>query len=136
MKEALRVGIAVTAGVLLWGLLWNLGTAGLADIFPADLAGVERIESTSLLLLMAAYSALLSSAVGWLAARIGGESAFIATLVLSVVNLAIGSLVQTIYWAMMPLWYHLPVPGTDPARNPARRAPGHHIRRCARAALP
>lgn len=107
MKEALRVGIAVTAGVLLWGLLWNLGTAGLAGLFPADLAGVERIESTSLLLLMAAYSALLSSAVGWLAARIGGESAFIATLVLSVVNLAIGSLVQTIYWAMMPLWYHL-----------------------------
>ena len=107
MKEALRVGIAVTAGVLLWGLLWNLGTARLAELFPADLAGVERIESTSLLLLMAAYSALLSSAVGWLAARIGGESAFIATLVLSVVNLAIGSLVQTIYWAMMPLWYHL-----------------------------
>ena len=107
MKEALRVGIAVTAGVLLWGLLWNLGTARLAELFPADLAGVERIESTSLLLLMLAYSALLSSAVGWLAARIGGESAFIATLVLSVVNLAIGSLVQTIYWAMMPLWYHL-----------------------------
>lgn len=107
MKEALRVGIAVTAGVLLWGLLWNLGTAGLAGLFPADLAGVEHIESTSLLLLMLAYSALLSSAVGWLAARIGGESAFIATLVLSVVNLAIGSLVQTIYWAMMPLWYHL-----------------------------
>ena len=107
MKEALRVGIAVTAGVLLWGLLWNLGTARLAELFPADLAGVERIESTSLLLLMVAYSALLSSAVGWLAARIGGESAFIATLVLSVVNLAIGSLVQTIYWAMMPLWYHL-----------------------------
>lgn len=107
MKEALRVGIAVTAGVLLWGLLWNLGTARLADLFPADLAGVERIESTSLLLLMVAYSALLSSAVGWLAARIGGESAFIATLVLSVVNLAIGTLVQTIYWAMMPLWYHL-----------------------------
>jgi len=107
MKEALRVGAAVVSGVLLWGLLWNLGTAGLAAVFPAELAGVERIESAPLLLLMIAYSTLLSMAVGWLAARIGRDTAFIATLVLGVVNLAIGILVQTIYWERMPLWYHL-----------------------------
>ena len=105
MNEALRVGAAVTAGVLPWGsqLPWNKGTTGLGSPFFAELAVVERIGSPSPALLMAAYSARLSSTAGRLAARISGDFAFIAAIVLGVVILVIDALAETI----QPLRYHL-----------------------------
>ena len=111
MNEALRVGAAVTAGVLPWGsqLPWNKGTTGLGSLFSAELAVVERIGSPSPALLMAAYSARLSSTAGRLAARISGDFAFIAAIVLGVVILVIDALAETIHWAILPLRYHLRV---------------------------
>ncbi len=109
MKEALRVGAPVTAGVLPWGpqLPWNKGTAGLGSPSSAELAVVERIGSPSPALLMAAYSARLSSTAGRLAARISGDFAFMAAIVPGVVILVIDALAETIHWAIVPLRYHL-----------------------------
>ena len=109
MKEALRVGAAVTAGVLPWGsqLPWNKGTAGLGSLFSAELAVVERIGSPSPALLVAAYSARLSRTAGRLAAQISGDFAFIAAIVPGVVDLVIDALAETIHWAILPLRYHL-----------------------------
>lgn len=105
MSDRIRTVVAVVAGVFLWGLLWNLGNAGAAALFPDTLANVDRIEAPGPLLALVAYSALLSVGTGWLAASIG--RATVAVLVLGLVNLAIGIVVQSAYRDMMPLWYHV-----------------------------
>ena len=107
MNDTVRAVMAVITGVFLWGMFWNLGNAGAAALFPDQLAGVERIEAPGLLLMLVAYSILLSVGTGWLAALIGKGAGATAVLVLGVVNLAIGIAVQTAYWEMMPVWYHL-----------------------------
>ena len=107
MNDGFRVALAVVAGVVLWGLAWNLGNVALAAAFPDELAGVARIEAPGLLLVLVAYSVLLSGAAGWLAASLAGAGAATAVLVLGVVDLALAIVVQTVYWEMMPLWYHL-----------------------------
>ncbi|MEE4298984.1 MAG: hypothetical protein V2J24_06045 [Pseudomonadales bacterium] len=107
MNDTVRAIIAVVTCVFLWGLCWNLGNAGAAAVFPDELAGVERIEAPGLLLMLVGYSILLSIGAGWLAAFLGRAAAATAVLVLGTVNLAIGIAVQTAYWDMMPLWYHL-----------------------------
>ena len=68
---------AVVLGVVLWGVLWNGGNAGLG------VAGVitvgEPISSVPVLLGMIAYSAVLSLLAGYVAAAVkGGADAMTA----------------------------------------------------------
>jgi hypothetical protein len=97
---------AVVAGVVLWGVLWNGGSAGLGA------AGVitvgEPITAVPVLLGLIAYSAGLSVLAGWVCAVIkDGPDAMTAVKGLAAVNLLIGIAVEVMYWSLMPVWYHL-----------------------------
>ena len=97
---------AVAAGVVLWGVLWNGGNAGLGA------AGVitvgEPITAVAVLLGLLGYSAVLSVVAGWVTAAIeGGPDPMGAVRALAGVNLVIGIVVEVTYWSLMPVWYHL-----------------------------
>lgn len=123
-----RTIAAVIAGVVLWGVLWNGGNAGLgaAGIITVG----EPITGVGILLGLIAYSAILSVLAGYVTAAIkGGPDAMGAVKALAGVNLAIGIVVEVLYWALMPVWYHviflaLVVPMT--MLGGSRRAAGQH----------
>lgn len=97
---------AVIAGVVLWGVVWNGGNAGLGA------AGVitvgEPITGVGILLGLIGFSAVLSGLAGYVTAAIdGGPDAMRAVKALAGVNLAIGIVVEIMYWDLMPAWYHV-----------------------------
>ena len=97
---------AVVVGVVLWGVLWNGGSAALGA------AGVitvgEPVTAAAVLLGLLGYSAVLSVVAGWVAASIqGGPDPMRAVRALAGANLAIGIAVEVMYWSLMPVWYHL-----------------------------
>jgi hypothetical protein len=107
MKKTGRVVLAVVTGVVLWGLLWNVGTLGTQRLLPALAAPGEPITHAGVLLGFIAYSVVLSVLAGWVAAGVAGEGGRIAVLALALVNLVIGIGVEVSYWALMPAWYHV-----------------------------
>lgn len=97
---------AVVVGVVLWGVLWNGGNAGLGA--AGIIAVGEPIEAAPVLLGLLAYSAVLSVLAGWVTAAIrGAPEPMGAVRALAGVNLAIGIVVEIMYWSLMPVWYHL-----------------------------
>ena len=85
---------AVVAGVVLWGLLWNvmnLGLAGAGVITPG-----EPITAVGVLVGLILYSAVLSLGAGWAAAAIkGAPDAMTAVRALAGTNLLIGIVTET-----------------------------------------
>lgn len=97
---------AVVLGVVLWGVLWNGGNAGLGAAGVITIG--EPITGVGILLGLIAYSAVLSVVAGYVAAAVkGGPDAMTAVKILAGVNLAIGILVEVMYWDLMPAWYHI-----------------------------
>jgi hypothetical protein len=97
---------AVIAGVVLWGVLWNGGNAalGAAGVFVMG----EPISHPPTLLGLIAYSVLLSLLAGFVTAAIKRPpDAMAAVKILAGANLAIGILVEVLYWSLMPVWYHV-----------------------------
>ncbi len=97
---------AVVVGVVLWGVLWNGGNAVLGSTGIITVG--EPITGVGVLLGLIAYSAALSVLAGWSAAAIAGvPGAMGAVRALAGVNLAIGIVVEAMYWSLMPAWYHI-----------------------------
>lgn len=105
MRTAKMIG-AVVAGVMIWGLLWNLGTQAIQSAVPEITAG-ERIAHVGVLLGYVVYSALLGVLAGWLAAAIVGHDPMRTVWILAVVQLVIGLFVQYSYAHLFPIWYHV-----------------------------
>ena len=90
----------------MWGVLWNGGNAGLGAAGVITIG--EPITSVGVLLGLIAYSAVLSLLAGYTTAAVrGGPDAMGAVKALAVVNLAIGIVVEVMYWSLMPAWYHV-----------------------------
>ena len=97
---------AVVAGVVLWGVLWNGGNAGLGAAGVIEVGA--PISAVGVLLGLIAYSAVLSVLAGYTTAAIkGGPDAMGAVKALAGVNLAIGIAVEVMYWSLLPVWYHI-----------------------------
>lgn len=107
MKPSLRIILAVLAGFVLWGLVWNVFTASMMAVFPDDLVANEPITGTGYLVLFIAVSAVVSVLAGWATARIGKDRAATAVRALAIVNLVVGIAVEVSYWDLMPAWYHI-----------------------------
>ena len=105
--EKAKVVLAVLAGVVLWGVLWNVGTLGSQRALPELAAPGEPVTHAGLLLAWIAYSVALSVLAGWVAAALAGERAAAAVWGLALVNLAIGIAVEVAYWGLFPAWYHV-----------------------------
>lgn len=106
MHPGFRLLIAVLAGVFAWGFLWSLGNALVLLYWSGAFAGDGSLRAPAPLLLLVAWSVVLSLGAGWLAARIDVPAPRRAVWALATVQLAIGVVVQAGSWPLMPLWYH------------------------------
>jgi len=104
----IRSILSVLAGIVLWGVLWAGGGAALAAALPGSFAQNGVTSSTELLVLLLAYSVVLSVFAGWVTARLAARFPVGHAWALGVVQVVIGIAVQASYWELMPLWYHLP----------------------------
>jgi hypothetical protein len=103
----IRSILAVLAAMAFWAALWVGGNAALVAGLPGAFADDGSTGRTDVLLVVLAWSVLLSVAAGWLVARLARRRPFAHALVLGLVQLAIGIGVQLGVWEAMPLWYHL-----------------------------
>lgn len=96
--------MAIVAGSVLWGILWNVGLLGAQAAFPTVLVPEQPITHAGALLALIAYSAILSVLAGYVTAMIADQR---AVKILAGVQLAIGIAVEISYWELMPAWYHI-----------------------------
>lgn len=103
----IRSILAVIVGFVLWSALW-LGYNALlttSALLPAD--STHPVQAPTPLLLLLVGSVVCSLAAGYATTALVRGPGRIHAIVLGVLLLGIGILVQTQFWQLMPLWYHL-----------------------------
>lgn len=90
---------SIATGFAAWTLLFLGSNALLKILIPANTTGV--------LLLILGLSIVFSIIAGWLTFRVDHVRALGSSLILGVLLLAVGIAVQSRYWHVLPLWYHL-----------------------------
>jgi hypothetical protein len=103
----LRKILAVVSGFILWTVLWLACNALLRalGILPQD--QTQPTQDTTALLALLISSVIATLAAGYTSALIAKSAAKLPVVVLGLLLLAVGVLVQTQFWRLMPLWYHL-----------------------------
>ena len=113
----LRAPLIILAGFLVWTVLWLGGNAILSTIF-ADLFREDgSTDNGGILILLILLSLAYSILAGYLVARFSIPHSMRQALILGLILLAVGIFVQSQFWALLPIWYHLTflillVPGT------------------------
>jgi hypothetical protein len=107
MKNVGRTIIAVLAGASVWAILWVGGTQAVAAAFPDLLAAGQPVTHTGALIGLIIYSLPLSVLAGYVTAAVAVGDRMRAVWILSVLQLALGILVETSSWNLTPVWYHL-----------------------------
>lgn len=98
---------AVAAGFIAWTVLF-LGSNSIISIAsPESFNADGSTDSTAILLLILVLSVVFSAVSGWLTSKIAQSKAFTAALALGILLLVVGIFVQSQFWDVMPLWYHL-----------------------------
>jgi hypothetical protein len=103
----LRSIFAVLAGDIIWTILWLGTNAALAAAMPGAFQADGSIDSSGLLAVILVLSVLISIIAGYSTARLASAHEVSHALALGVVLLLIGVFVQSQYWEVLPLWYHL-----------------------------
>lgn len=98
--------LAVLAGNISWAVLFLGSNTILASLFPAQFK-VEKISSVPFLLLLLILSILFSIIAGYITARIAQRKEIAHTIVLGVLQLAMGIAAQLANYEVLPLWYHI-----------------------------
>jgi hypothetical protein len=114
----LRIILGAVAGFIVWSILWG-GSDTLLKIVSPDwwgknLQGMEDFYNNkqpytadmTILILSLVRSFICSIISGFVAARIARENTK-SPLLLGVMLLAFGIFVQTLFWNVIPLWYHI-----------------------------
>ena len=102
----LRSILAVLAGNVSWAALWVGSNALLAKLFPAQYQA-EKKDYVPMLLSLIVLSFVFSIIAGYLTARIAKRKEITHTLVLGVLQLAMGIAAQMANYDAVPLWYHI-----------------------------
>ncbi len=102
-----RTILAVIAGFALWSLIWLGGSFVLPGLFPAAVAANGSSANTGYLLSSIVVSLIASLAAGYLARAIAKAPGLAPQLALGVILLPVGIAVESGYWGLLPLWYHL-----------------------------
>ncbi len=102
-----RTILAVFVGFALWSLIWLGGGSVLPGLFPGAVGANGSSANTGYLLALAALSVIASLAAGYLARAIAKVSGAAPQLALGVILLLVGIAVESGYWGLLPLWYHL-----------------------------
>lgn len=103
----LRSFLAVLAGMIAWPALFLGGNQALLALFPDRYRADSTTDDPVILLVTLALSVAASLLAGYVTAAAAGRRPFAHTLVLGLIQLAIGIFVQLQYWEAIPLWYHL-----------------------------
>lgn len=103
----LRTILAVVAGFALWSLLWLGGSPLLAGLFPGAVAADGSSSDPGYLIALVALSAVASLAAGYAARALAKTDGSRVPLTLGVILLLTGIAVESGYWSLLPLWYHL-----------------------------
>ncbi|MCB0063410.1 MAG: hypothetical protein KDE19_14915 [Caldilineaceae bacterium] len=103
----IRLGLAVIAGFVLWSALWLGGSALVRAFFADAVAGDGSVSDRRLLLLLLLLALIASIGAGYLALLVAQATGLRAAWILGVLLLVVGIGVQSQYWAVLPLWYHL-----------------------------
>jgi hypothetical protein len=98
--------LAVLAGNISWAVLWVGSNAILATLFPAQYQA-EKKDHAPMLLLLILLSFIFSIIAGYLTARIAARKEIAHTMVLGVLQLAMGIAAQLANYDALPLWYHI-----------------------------
>lgn len=101
----LRSIAAVVAGFVLWTLLWLISNQALMVVASEHFGPEGATDHPGVLSIVLALSVVFSVLAGWLSATIAQRPA--AALAVGLLLLAVGIFVQSQYWQLMPLWYHL-----------------------------
>jgi len=107
MNKNVRVLLAVVAGWLLYGIVWNLVAFGMSAVFPDTFVIGEPLSDTLVLIIYLVLSIPVSVLSGFAAARIGLMHAGTAVKALTIVNLITGIAVQAMAWNLLPAWWHI-----------------------------
>lgn len=107
MNKNVRIILAVVAGWLLYGIVWNLVAFGMSAVFSDTFVMGEPLSDTLVLVIYLALSIPVSVLAGFAAARIGLAHAGTAVKALAVVNLVTGIAVQAMSWNLLPAWWHI-----------------------------
>jgi len=102
----IRKILAVIAGFLVWSTLWVAANATLraAGLLPPPDQAVTAPATLALLLVASVLASLVAGFLVSFLARGAGQK---IALWLGALLLAFGVFVQTQYWSLMPVWYHL-----------------------------
>lgn len=98
---------AVAAGMIFWASLWVGGTGGLQAAMPEAFSEEGAPLQTGVLVGCLLFSIVLSVGAGYITAWVVNRAEIGHTLVLGVIQLAIGVFVQLQFWDLIPLWYHI-----------------------------
>ncbi len=103
----LKMILGVTAGFVVWSLLWVAGDAVLRAVWASYDESVAAMNfSFAMLIVPLVLSAVVSIISGYVAAVIAGENTK-SPLILGIILLLVGVPVQMSVWEQIPLWYHL-----------------------------
>ena len=98
---------AVLAGAAVWAVLWIGGNTGLAAGFPDIIVAGEPITHVPMLMLLIAYSVVLSVLAGFTTAAVEGGGSMFAVKILAGLQLMLGVFFEVTSWSLLPLWYHV-----------------------------
>lgn len=98
--------LAVLAGNITWAVLWVGSNAILAGLFPAQYQA-EKKDDVPMLLSLIVLSFIFSIIAGYLTARLAQRKELTHTIVLGVLQLAMGIAAQMANYDALPLWYHI-----------------------------
>lgn len=99
--------LAVIAGFILWSILWVGSDALLVSLSPSWYGEGLKHFSQMILAFSLLRSIGCSLIAGYLAGKMVGHFKLAPPLALGLLLLAFGLFVQSQYWHLIPLWYHL-----------------------------
>ncbi|MEM7028765.1 MAG: hypothetical protein AAF629_04170 [Chloroflexota bacterium] len=103
----LRPILIILAGFITWTVLWLGSNAVLSTLFADSFREDGSTDSTGLLLLLIALSVVFSAVAGYLVARLSANQPMRQALILGGILLVVGIFVQSQFWDLLPIWYHL-----------------------------
>ena len=100
--------ISIAAGFGLWSALWLGGNALMRSVAPAGTYNDDgSTNSVGMLIILLLFSFIVSAAAGYVMMMVAPAETLRNAIILGVILLVVGIGVQSAYWNVMPLWYHL-----------------------------
>lgn len=102
-----KQGVAVLLGFVVWSVIWLGGNALLVELHVLPGGADTPIQAAAPLLVLLACAVLATLAAGYAAGMSSPSGSRRTALILGVVLVVVGVAVQSQFWHLMPLWYHV-----------------------------